>query len=156
MRLKNNQGFTLIEVLASFVIITILVVSFSLFFSQNASTASYNNEKLVVTNLADAMLVNLQQLTFTKAAAHTSNSTYDLQQYFQDASQPSPTLKKPPTAIVMNGKTYTITYRAVQNQTKQTSVGFSEKDLNLITVVVTVTSPDGKTKSSTEGFVHLE
>ena len=56
----------------------------------------------------------------------------------------------------MNGKTYTITYLAKQSDVKQQSTGYSEKDLNLINIVVTVISPDGQTKSSTEGYVYLE
>ena len=162
MLLRNEKGMTLIEVLAAFIIIAIILVSFATFFTQNAKSASYNNGKLVVTNLADAVLAKVQNLTFTKTTNHINadknNQTYDLQSYFIDKTTPplAPEDRQPPTAIKMNGKTYTVTYLARQSNVKQQATGYSEKDLNLINIVVTVISPDGKTKSSTEGYVYLE
>jgi len=162
MHIKNEKGVTLIEIMASIVIIAIILISFAQFFIQNSINANYNNEKLVVTNLADAALVKLQNTTFTKHPDHVesekNNTAYNLQQYFIDKTNPlpSPENQNPPTAIPLNGELYTVTYKAIQNKSKQSSVGLSEQDLNLMNVVVTVSSPDGKVKSSTEGYVYLE
>lgn len=148
IRLRNPKGFTLIEVVASIVIITIVLLSFSQIFIQTNRTAAINNEKLVTINLADAMLAKVQGKTYPK----TSN----IQSYFVDNSQPNKKLKNPPLEFDLNGKTYTISYKAIQETAKTKNAKFSEKDLNLVKVVVTVTSPNGKTKGSSEGYVLIE
>ena len=152
-RIYKERGFSLIEVVASIVIIAILLISFSQLFIQANKTAAYNNEKLVTINLADAALARLQEETFAKNPSFTN-----VNNYFMDTSIKEPTEKKPPLAILMNGKSYSITYTASQNSKKEliTNSTYSEKELDLIKVVVTVTAPDGKIKGSSEGYVSLE
>lgn len=149
----SEQGFSLIEVVASIVIVTILLISFAQLFVQANKTAAHNNEKLVAINLADAALAKLQAETLAK-----NSSITDVNHYFVDNSVNDPTQKKPPLAILMNGKNYSITYKASQNNKKEliTNSTYSEKELDLIKVVVTVTAPDGKIKGSSEGYVSLE
>lgn len=149
--LKSEQGISLIEVIASIVIVTIVLISFAQLFVQSSKTAAYNNEKLVTINLADAALVKLKAETFTK-----NPSIGNVNDYFVDNVEPDPTKKTPPLAIQMNGKSYPVSYTASQNLNKVTNSNYSEKDLNLIKVVVTVTAPDGKIKGSSEGYVSLE
>lgn len=138
--MKNNKGFTLIEVIASLVIITIVLISFAQIFIQANKQASLNNEKLVVINLADAVLEKL------KATPVQKKTITNVNEYFQNE----------PTTMILNGKTYTISYQASQNSTKHTNTNFSESELNFIRVVVTVISPNGKTKATTEGYVVIE
>ncbi|WP_404427809.1 prepilin-type N-terminal cleavage/methylation domain-containing protein [Ureibacillus chungkukjangi] len=145
---QNSKGFTLIEVVASIIIITIILLSFSQLFIQTNKTAAKNTEKLVTINLADAMLEKVRAGTYTKST--------DIQSYFVDNSQPNKKLKNPPLEIDLNGRTYSISYKATQSSTKSQNANFTEKELNLIKVVVTVTSPDGKTKGSSEGYVSIE
>ena len=57
---NNQKGFSLIEVIASIVIISIVLLSFFQLFVQSNKTAAANNEKLVVINLADAQLERLK------------------------------------------------------------------------------------------------
>ena len=57
---KNQQGVTLLEVVASIAVLTIILLSFSQVFIQNNKTANRNTEKLVVINLADAYLERLK------------------------------------------------------------------------------------------------
>lgn len=149
--LNNERGFTLIEVVASIVIIAIVLISFSQLFIQTNKTAAKNNEKLVTVNLADAALVKLKSETFAK-----NSSITNVNNYFVDNVESDPTKKKPPLAIEMNGKSYSVAYAASQSNSTVTNSNHSEKDLNLIKVVVTVTAPDGKTKGSSEGYVSLE
>lgn len=52
--MKNEKRFTLVEVLASHVIITIILLSFFQIFISNNKYANANIEKLVIVNLADA------------------------------------------------------------------------------------------------------
>lgn len=149
----SEQGFSLIEVVASIVIVTILLISFAQLFIQANKTAAHNNEKLVTINLADAVLAKLQSETFARDSSIT-----DVNNYFFDNSVNDPAQKNPPLAIWMNGKSYSITYKASQNNKKEliTNSTYSEKELDLIKVVVTVIAPDGKIKGSSEGYVSIE
>lgn len=58
--MNNEKGFTLIEVLASLVIVTIILLAFSQIFISNNQYANKNTEKLVVVNLADAYLERIR------------------------------------------------------------------------------------------------
>ncbi|MGN7478840.1 type IV pilus modification PilV family protein [Solibacillus silvestris] len=149
--LKQERGFSLIEVVAAILIVGIVLVSFSQLFIQSNKIAHKNNEKLITVNLADAMLVRLKAESFTYSSTIT-----DPNKYFIDTTQSDRTKKKPPTLIRMNDKDYEVSYNASQNNQMITNASYSEKDLKLIKVVVTVTAPDGKTKGSSEGFVALE
>lgn len=66
MKYKKESGFTLIEVVASIVIITIILLSFSQLFIQSNKTAAYNNEKLVAINMAEAELERLKMSPFSE------------------------------------------------------------------------------------------
>lgn len=151
--IKNENGISLIELVASMAIVSLLLISFSQLFIQANKASVHNNEKLVTINLADASLAKLQSETFTKKPALTNPNDY-----FIDPNEKDPAKKRPPIAIVMNGKTYTISYKASQSDVSPSSgkIRYSEKSLNLIKVVVTVTAPDGKIKGSSEGYVSLE
>lgn len=149
--IKSDHGFTLIEVLASIVLITIILLSFSQLFIQSYKTAVFNNEKLVTINLADAILAKVQAKSYTKLSTGAT-----VQDYFKDSTKTDKKLMDPPLEIDLNGKTYSISYQASQATTKQTNSNFSEKELDLVKVVVMVTSPDGKTKGSSEGYVSIE
>ncbi|HWL23817.1 MAG TPA: type II secretory pathway protein, partial [Ureibacillus sp.] len=117
-------------------------------FIQTNRVAATNTEKLVTINLADAMLARVRANTYTKKT--------DIQSYFVDNSEPNKKLKNPPLEIDLNGKTYTVSYKASQNTATAKNAQFTEKDLNLVKVVVTVTSPNGKTTGSSEGYVSIE
>lgn len=84
--MNNEQGFTLVEVVASLAIITIILLSFSSIFITNNKQAITNNEKLVIINLADAQLERI------RAIAEKIDATTEI-----------------PESIVMNNKTYLIT-----------------------------------------------
>lgn len=149
--LKQQRGITLVEVVAAILIVGIVLISFSQLFIQSNRIAHKNNEKLITVNLADAMLVRLKSESF----AYNSTIT-DPNSYFIDATQSDRTKKRPPTLIKMNGKDYEVSYSASLNSQQVNNASYSEKDLKLVKVVVTVTAPDGKTKGSSEGFVALE
>lgn len=149
---KNDNGFTLIEVIASITIITIVLISFSQIFIQSNKTASINTEKLVTINLADAMLAKVRAKSYTKITLTSAT----VQDYFINRTKTYKKLMDPPLEIELNGRTYAISYQASQSTSKPANSSFSEKDLNLIKVVVTVTAPDGKTKGSSEGYVSID
>lgn len=149
--LKQNRGFSLIEVVVAIVIIGIILISFSQLFIQSNKVAHKNNDRLVTIQLADAMLARLRAAPFSH-----NNTITNPNDYFIDQTQTDETKKNPPTLIKLNGKLYKVVYRASQSTRNIDTSSYSEKDLKLIKVVVTVTAPDGKTKGSSEGYVALE
>lgn len=143
----TQNGFTLVETLASIVLLVIILLSFTQLFVQTNKAAKINNEKLVVINLADGILEGLKAKPMKEIKAAS-----DVQDYFKIATNPA----APPDTITFNEKVYTVSYVASQGATPFVNGYNSEKDLKIIKVVVTVTAPDGKTKSSTEGYVSIE
>lgn len=146
-QLLKNKGFTLVETLASLVLLIIILLSFTQIFIQTNDVAKKNNEKLVVINLADGVLEGLKVRPMKEIKTAT-----DAQDYFKISTNPS----APSDSLLLNGKTYKVTYSASQSTTKYKNGFYSEKDLKLMKVVVTVISPNGKTKSSSEGYVSIE
>ncbi|WP_409368576.1 prepilin-type N-terminal cleavage/methylation domain-containing protein [Lysinibacillus sp. 38-6] len=142
-RIKSQRGFTLIEVVASLVLISIILLSFAQIFISTNKTAALNNEKLVTVNLADAVLAKVKSESLPKLSSNNLND------YFKNMD----------TTIKVNDKSYKITYSPSQysdKNKKYTNSNFTEQELNLIKVVVTITSPNEKTKGSSEGYVSIE
>lgn len=142
---KDQSGFTLVETLASLVLLSIILLGFFQLFVHTNKTAKVNNEKLIVINLADGVLEGL------KAKPMKEIETNNVQDYF---TYLNPT--NPANSIELNNRVYKVTYQASQSSTIYGNNSNSEKILKLIKVVVTVTAPDGKTKSTTEGYVSIE
>lgn len=136
---KNEKGFSLIEVIASIVIISIVLLSFFQLFIQSNKTAVANNEKLVVINLADAELERLKLDPFTETLPIPNSNSYNINKN---------------KIVTLNNKTYSVNIKGTQNAGTNNTT--SEKDLKLINVWITVTAPNGKTKSSVEGYVSYE
>lgn len=146
-QILRNKGFTLVETLASMVLLVIILLSFTQLFIQTNEEAKQNNEKLVVINLADGVLEGLK----VKPMKEIKTAT-DVQDYFKVNTNPA----APSDTLSFDGKTYKVSYSASQSTTKYTNGFNSEKDLKLVKVVVTVTAPNGRTKSSSEGYVSIE
>lgn len=146
-QILGNKGFTLVETLASMVLLVIILLSFTQLFIQTNEEAKQNNEKLVVINLADGVLEGLK----VKPMKEIKTST-DVQDYFKVSINPA----APADTLSFDGKTYQVSYSASQSTTNYTNGFNSEKDLKLMKVVVTVTAPNGRTKSSSEGYVSIE
>lgn len=64
-RLKNNNGFTLIEVLASIVILSIVIVSFVALFPQMSLFNEKTKENLDAITIAKDVLVKMKSTKFT-------------------------------------------------------------------------------------------
>ncbi|ANU25651.1 type IV pilus modification PilV family protein [Planococcus versutus] len=138
--MKNDRGFTLVEVLASLVILSIVLMSFTAVFANTNRLAVSNSEKLVVINLADAYLerVKVQPGEFI---------------IYKEVKQPctSPQKdwqEKDSFIYEMNGKSYQIKISPTQNAT--------ECNLSLLNVVVQVTAVNSKLSSAVEGYVADE
>ena len=130
---KNESGLTLIEVVASIVIITIILLSFSQLFIQSNKTAHYNNEKLVLINLADGQLERAQALSF--------NSIGSLDTYLTSVNE-----------VKLNDEKYTIKIEKTNYK-----VGSTEKqsDSDYSLIHLSVTASINNSKSVAEGYVKI-
>ena len=142
--IRQQDAMTLIEVVCSVVIIGIILISFTQLIIKANETTAYNNDKLVTINLADAALAKLQGTTLKKDPSITN-----FNQYFVESNGV-------PSTIQLNGNSYTVSYQASQTNSSFYAGGNTEKDLNLVKVVVTVEAPGGKKSSSSEGYVKIE
>ncbi|QDH20823.1 prepilin-type N-terminal cleavage/methylation domain-containing protein [Saccharibacillus brassicae] len=69
-RLKKEQGFTLIEVLASLLILSIVALAFTAYFSNALTFAKSNQNKTIMSNLARNALVYMQKQDFDRMESY--------------------------------------------------------------------------------------
>jgi len=151
--LKQQRGFSLVEVVAAIVIIGIILISFSQLFIQSNKLAHKNTEKLVTIQLADAMLERLKV-----NPSENSNILGKIKQYCPGDNTIIRPEDQVTSQIEINSKNYHVTYFSSQCDKQNTfqNTENTDVDLKLVRVFVTVTAPNGKTKGSTEGYVALE
>lgn len=147
---KERNGFTLVEVLAAIVIISVILIGVVNLFNFTNKTAYSNNAKLVSINLAIATLERIK---------------VEPEQYFQieDIVEPDKTYiytsKNCPTG---NEGCISLYKPYVNDQTYEVELKLSqstkEKQLQLINTVVTVTlvdENDRQVESTVEGYLNL-
>lgn len=163
--MESEKGFTLVEVLAALVIISIILTSSIAIFSNTNALAVSNSEKLVVINLADAYLERLKADPVGTINNDINDDSKTISEVINLRSCPliASTQKKvcPETVLdneltKLNGKQYKVTIQFSQTQNNSSSRIHSEKDLQLINVLVTVSSPTSKISSSVEGYISDE
>lgn len=133
--IKKESGFTLIEIVASIAIITIVLLSFFQLFIQSNKTAHYNNEKLVLINLADGQLERTQALSF--------NSTNSLNTYITSVNG---------TPLPLNDKYYKIT---IENKPYEVDGIERQSDADYKLIHLSVTASINNSKSVAEGYVKI-
>mgnify|MGYP002734032960 CR=1 FL=1 len=152
--IKKERGFTLIEVVASIVIIGIVLISFSQLFIQSNKTAAHNNEKLVLINFADAELERIQATKLPVFAEKVDLINHIKTTFTRE--------------MLFNSRYFYIQINPTQDSTSVTSSTVTESELNLVNIKVTVSlcsqNPNGNPtvfcldgpKSSTEGYVSID
>jgi prepilin-type N-terminal cleavage/methylation domain-containing protein len=138
--MNNERGMTLIEVVASIVIISIVLISFFQLFTQGNTVAARNNEKLVVINLANA---ELERLKITEPSVVFGTGTNKL--------------NKPGNTNVYNPNHYTkqTTINGSQYEVLIHATGY-DADAKLVIVEVTATGKNNVPKSKVEGYLKYE
>lgn len=139
---RNENGFTLVEVLASIVIISIILLGVSQLMNFTSKAAETNKTKLVTTHLAKASIERIKikpEDYFQFSANDAAGKTYtrancqgnDCSVYEFD----------------VNDQTYDVEVKVSQSDTK------NEKELGLIKVLVKVELRDKYINSQVEGYV---
>lgn len=85
--LKNNKGFSLIEVIAALLIITIILLSFFSLLIQTKKTEVRSNETVVATYIAQAVMEEIYYLSTTMDYDKNNETIKDLKNpetYFKD------------------------------------------------------------------------
>lgn len=133
--MKNEQGFTLIEVVTSLVIISIILLGFSSIIIQSNDHANLNSEKLVATNLADAYLERLR-IEGKKLTITTEEICEDTQKIGIICRE-----------FTLNNNIYPIEIEIIND---------NENNLALQNIVVTVKTPDKRAHAKVEGYITYE
>ncbi|XKH50943.1 prepilin-type N-terminal cleavage/methylation domain-containing protein [Chryseomicrobium palamuruense] len=142
----NCKGFSLIEILAAIVILSIVLISFSSLLLSNYSSSIRNIDKLTTIQLADTYLNRAGNINL---GLSNSATITEVQQAINDSTIL-------PESIELNGKQYEIKYTVKKNTTKNVITQQSEAELGLLSLVVEVRQIDTSIKSSTEGYIHVE
>lgn len=140
--IHNQSGFSLIEVVASVVILSIILISFFQLIIQSNTVVQHNSDRFVLINLADAELERLQVLQFT--------TIEQFDQYI--SSRTSQTIADKEFSVQIKKE-------AAKRITSQSDINVAnEATLNLYNVTVTVSETIGnKTSSSVaEGYVKID
>lgn len=133
--LKNNQAFTLIEVLASITILGIVLTVFMSFFSNATLFSSKTEDKLTAVNLAEKELYEVTNSLESYCKSHSCQNNN-----ISDQITRSP--------ISLNNKTYLSTVTPlIQNS--------QEKTLGILPISVRIDSEEHNTLAITYGYVVL-
>ena len=140
-RYAYDNGLTLVEVLASIVIISVILLGVVQLLSFANKTAMSNNSKLVTTHLAKATIERIKTVPETYFSFYDINSesmTYTKNNCIPEACENLYQWN-------VNDRTYEVTVKVSQTN--------EEKILDLINVVVTVELSGKNIKSTVEGYV---
>ena len=148
--LKNEKGFSLLEVVAAFVLITIILLSFYPLINNAKKVSASNIERLVVINLAEATLNRLKINKTAYIENPADNPSYLFEVGGKEGKEYSLEdcmVEKCKTlyTINLNGRNYYFKVQA--SQTKEDS------QKNLISIMVTAKNEKGNISYSVEGYV---
>lgn len=138
----TEKGFTLVEVLASIVIISILFLGIVQLLNFTNKTAVSNNAKLVSTHLAKATIERI------KIKPDEFFPTDEIKTKTYDKSNCIPAHCEELFTFLVNDEVYDVYVKTSQNT--------EEYKLNLINVVVTIEQQNKNLTSTVEGYVVNE
>lgn len=141
---KFEKGFTLVEVLASILIISIILLGAAQLMMLTNKTATSNNSKLVTTHLAKASIERIK----IDPEAYFSFETIEAveREYTKDNCHPNACADL--YEFLVNDEIYDVTLRVSQN--------LEEKELNLVNIFVKVKQSNKDIQTTVEGYVVHE
>lgn len=150
--MSSERGFTLLEVVASLVIISIVLLSFFPFFHNAKQISNSNMERLVIINLAEATLNRLKADPYSDYIerpsenpsylhSHGGNKLYTLATCSTDECRGN-------YRMSLNNKEYFFEIKATQNS--------SESNSKLINIIVSAKNDKGNLQYAVEGYISYE
>lgn len=136
-----EKGFTLVEVLASILIISIIFLGVAQLIAFTNKTAVSNNSKLVTTHLAKATIERIKiepETYFALDELKTGLTTYSGENCKPDGCEDL-------YEFIVNDQTYEVEVKISQTD--------EEKELNLVNVIASVKQKNKKIQSVVEGYV---
>lgn len=142
MKLKNEKGFTLVEILAALTILGIVFISFMTIFPQMSNLNERTETKLQTMNIAKSELVELKKLPVILNEYEKKKGSAGVDDF---------------EVYIMDKSDYILEVQC-HNVGKQTCSGIGEKNdrknaLYRINIKIIV---DGKTNSETFGYIELD
>lgn len=148
--MRRQEGFTLVEVIASLVIISIILLSFYPLLITAKKTSVMNVDKLVMIQLAEATMDRLKLDRYSYIDLPTTSAPYLFKT--NKAGTHNYTYAQCKTAdcrenfrILLNDRTYFVEVTATQNR--------EESNSKLINIIVTIKDKAQKKNYSVEGYV---
>ncbi len=149
---KKMDGFTLVEILISLVILSIIILAFLNLFVFTNKTTVVNNDQLVAIHLAKSTMERIKMNPFSYIDEPDNDRFNQPQVYTSDScsNRPDPDECELLFSPLINNKTY-----EVQVTVSQTA---DEKKIRLLNVLVEVNLKNSKTpiSSKVEGYVSYE
>ncbi|WP_077706093.1 type IV pilus modification PilV family protein [Virgibacillus dokdonensis] len=149
---KQQRGFTLVEVLASLVMLSVILIGVSQLFIFTNKAAASNNEKLIVLNLSKATMERLKMepsAFFLPEEITDQQTTFD----YETCTRLGLSGCKQRYQPTINDRVYSIVITASQSAGGRT---VHEKSLGLINVMVSVEDETGRINNQVEGYVNDE
>lgn len=141
--MNNNRGFTLIEVLASIMILAIIVTSFFQFFIFSQKSTMNSQDKLVGINIAQKVLEQIKEEA-EKSDSYPTKSQYWIVTHPNDQNYVK-TYQGAGYKEMDGGKTYFIKIDVIAEKPES----------NLYMITVSVNGSDNKCDSTVKGLVEL-
>lgn len=84
--IKNNEGLTLVEILAALVLLSIVLVAFMSFFTQSAKFTAHNHETLTAVQVAEDVVAEVRTGAYPES--HTlSRGEYKIEIVIEDGPE---------------------------------------------------------------------
>lgn len=151
--MEKQDGISLVEVIASLLLISIILLSFYPLFITTKNISNSNIERLVAVNLADATLDRLKMDPYSYIDNPTTDPAYLFKnvksKLYNRTNCPAPTFCLDIYSIKLNERNYEIEVKASQEKSE-------ESVIKLINIVVTAKNERGNINYSVEGYVSYE
>lgn len=154
----NQKAFTLIEVLASVLILTLIIFGSMALLNFTNTMAKSNNEKIVAVNLAKATLerINVKATDFIDPEIDLEDTRYDSPLIFTQASCKNNLTCENLYQPQINDKIYEVEVYVSQDKKAREDEKYSEKELGLLNIKIIVNLAESDVSGQAEGYIDEE